>query len=485
MSPSLRNHNEQEELPPTMIASIVSKMYAEEDAPLSPVPSPADRSPTAEGSSLGAAGHQPYEHMPGSLLSTADWDDGEERAARRRDASSTSSSIENPARNNSPGTKRGSVQDATEKNIPVSNVEFGQDVAKTSPRTRVGSVQDAAEKDSPALDRGPVQDVDKTSADTKRGSLQVAAEKNIPASIVEPIEDVDATSARTKRGSTQNAAENSPGSGRETVRSLARKSSQSSNSGPAEDTAETSASVSDHGLIENTANQVDTERPVAYESASMYLREQRSVIHRPNTLTDPWYSIVTADPLKEEKPATPIPSLMDRVSIPSTSVPYYATPKIMVHRPSQSSEENPASRTIDEVLANERQSMPQETNFQSAHTTPDASLMDEPPMQTMSLKPIAWQAPKDQKVKKRKLYLRKIRNAAARKTILKATLGRQLAGPTKQMLRLLANGENLTIPDVSKSGVEAATMLVPQEAVGSVTGAVLLPQGVGGPVPEG
>ena len=156
----------------------------------------------------------------------------------------------------------------------------------------------------------------------------------------------------------------------------------------------------------------------------------------------------------------------------------------MVHRPSQSSEEAPASRTIDEVLANERQSMPQERNSESSHTTPDATPMDESPMQTMSLKPIAWQVPQDQKVKKGKLYLRKMRNVAARKTILKATLGRQLAIPTKQMLRLLANGENLTIPDVSKSGVEAATILVPQEAVGSVTGAVLLPQGVGGPVPE-
>ena len=174
---------------------------------------------------------------------------------------------------------------------------------------------------------------------------------------------------------------------------------------------------------------------------------------------------------------------MDRVSVPSTSVPYYATPRIMVHKPSQSSEENPASRTIDEVLANERESMSPGTNPQSSHTTLEDNLM-ESPMQTMSLKPIAWQAPGDQKVQKRKLYLRKIRNAAARKTILKATLGRQLAIPTKQMLRLLANGENLTIPDVSKSGVEAATMLVPQEAVGSVTGAVLLPQGVGGAVPD-
>lgn len=48
---------------------------------------------------------------------------------------------------------------------------------------------------------------------------------------------------------------------------------------------------------------------------------------------------------------------------------------------------------------------------------------------------------KAHKVKKRSLYLRKARNLAARKTILKATLGRQLAIPTKQSLRQLANGE--------------------------------------------
>lgn len=493
MSPSLRNHNEQEEPPPTMIASIVSRLHAEEDAPPSPVINAADRSPTAEESAVGAAGDQPYEHMPGSLSSTEDLNEGEQRAARRRDASSASNSIEShstedTARKDSPGMKRGSAQDATERSISASNVVSVQDVAETSSRTKTGSVQDAAQRDFLLSNRGSVQDVDKTSADKKDGSPPVAAQKDTPASNVEPIQDIDKTSPRTKRGSIQNAAENSSNSGRESVRNITKKSSQSSSSGPAEDTAEMGASASDHGLLENTVSQDDTEIPVAYESASMYLREQRSVIHRPCTLTSPWYSIVTDVPLKEEKPATPtttpIPPLMDRVSVPSTSVPYYATPKIMVHRPSQSSEETPASRTIDQVLANERQSMPQETTSQSSHTTPDVSLMTESPMQSMSLKPIAWQAPPDQKVQKRKLYLRKMRNAAARKTILKATLGRQLAIPTKQMLRLLANGENLTIPDVSKSGVEAATMLVPQEAVESVTGAILLPQGVGGPVPE-
>ncbi|KAF6240323.1 hypothetical protein HO173_001934 [Letharia columbiana] len=248
------------------------------------------------------------------------------------------------------------------------------------------------------------------------------------------------------------------------VEDVAEEKEPGSQRGSVEDVAEMSASASERGSVEDTTQQGDTELPVGYK----------------NTLTDV--------PLGEERPATPvttpISSVMDRISGPSSSVPYYATPKIMVHRPSSSEAENPASRTIDEVLSTERQSLPQEGNSQPPHSTQDGNLTDTPPMQSMSLRPIAWQASEDQRVKKRKLYLRKFRNAVARKTILKATLGRQLAIPTKQMLRLLANGENMTVPDLSKPGVEAATMLVPQEAVGSVTGAVLLPQGVAGAVSD-
>ena len=188
--------------------------------------------------------------------------------------------------------------------------------------------------------------------------------------------------------------------------------------------------------------------------------------------------------LEEEMPATtpasPIPPVMDRISVPSNSVPYYATPKILVHKPSQSSEaENPASRTIDEVLANERRSLPQEGNDQLlGESAPDGVTIDGPPMQSMSLAPITWQTPQDQMVHKRKLYIRRLRNAAARKTILKATLGRQLAVPTKQMLRLLASGETVVIPDLSKYGVEAATVLVPKKDVTTVTGGILVPQDV-------
>lgn len=49
------------------------------------------------------------------------------------------------------------------------------------------------------------------------------------------------------------------------------------------------------------------------------------------------------------------------------------------------------------------------------------------------------------KVKRGSLYLRKARNLAARKTILKMTLGRQLAAPTKQSLRQLAKGESAVV----------------------------------------
>lgn len=45
--------------------------------------------------------------------------------------------------------------------------------------------------------------------------------------------------------------------------------------------------------------------------------------------------------------------------------------------------------------------------------------------------------------KKRKLYLRKVRNLAARKIFLNATLGRQMGGRTKQRLRQLARGEKI------------------------------------------
>ena len=256
-----------------------------------------------------------------------------------------------------------------------------------------------------------------------------------------------------------------------------------------EDIAEKADSPSEHSLIGNTANQHSTEMPVDYESTAVDPPIESTA--QSECIDQSIVENVTDVPLDEKTPAgspvKPMTPVMDRISVPSHSVPYYATPKIMIHEPSQSSEaenSNSNSTTSDEVLANKRQTLPQETESQPLHSAPDGNPVAPAPMQSMSLRPITWQAPKDQKIQKRKLYLRKVRNAAARKTILKATLGRQLAIPTKQMLRLLACGESMPVPNLSHQGVETSTMLVPQGAEWAVTGAVLLPQDVAGAVSE-
>ena len=156
-------------------------------------------------------------------------------------------------------------------------------------------------------------------------------------------------------------------------------------------------------------------------------------------------------PLKEEKPrtptATPDQSVMDRIAILTDPIPYYAAPKIMVHRPSQSSQsEMSGPRTIDEVLAKERKAA------SSEHYSPVDETSTEDPTEAPvdSIQPRLTDTPigkgvnKLVKVRKRSLFLRKARNAAARNTVLKMTLGRQLATPTKQALRRLAHGETVT-----------------------------------------
>lgn len=148
---------------------------------------------------------------------------------------------------------------------------------------------------------------------------------------------------------------------------------------------------------------------------------------------------------------TPDKAVKGGVSVPSNSIPYYATPKIMVHKPSQSSEtEASGSRTIDEVLGKERrasfqQELPRDTDLYSA--TPILRLV---PVSPRSTEIQAQDIPNELKLKKRKRYLRKLRNAAARPTILKASLGRQLATPTKQALRILAIGESVTVEGLTE-----------------------------------
>ena len=136
---------------------------------------------------------------------------------------------------------------------------------------------------------------------------------------------------------------------------------------------------------------------------------------------------------------------MNRVSAPADPVPYYATPKITVQRPTDSFQSDISGpRTIDQVLAKEREGQSSE---ESTPATDDAPAAPAPPvssfMPRMIDTPTGTGVHKIVKVRRRSLYLRKARNIAARKTILRMTLGRQLASPTKQALRQLANGETI------------------------------------------
>ena len=148
----------------------------------------------------------------------------------------------------------------------------------------------------------------------------------------------------------------------------------------------------------------------------------------------------------EEKPRTPVTApdqpVMDRISISADPIPYYANPKVMVHRPSESSQSNTSGpRTIDEVLAKEHRTEPAEQQFPAIAKDPNVPVSSVMPRLTDT--PTGPGVHKLVKVKRRSLYLRKARNAAARNTILKMTLGRQLATPTKQALRQLAHGETV------------------------------------------
>ena len=142
-------------------------------------------------------------------------------------------------------------------------------------------------------------------------------------------------------------------------------------------------------------------------------------------------------------------SVMNRVSVPPPEkVPYYATPKIMVHKPSESSySDRSGPRTIDEVLA--RSGTKRRVSFSGGEEPQPDRTRTAPPTvaegDEASAMATGTTIHKKARVKKRSLYLRKARNLAARKTILRLTLGRQLAVPTKEALRHLAKGESVIV----------------------------------------
>ena len=148
--------------------------------------------------------------------------------------------------------------------------------------------------------------------------------------------------------------------------------------------------------------------------------------------------------------AYPVEPAKDRILLPTKGIPYYAAPKILVHEASESSlSERSGPRTIDEVLAgnaNKRRVSfsGEEPQPARARTLPPILAAEHETSETPAT-PTGTTIHKKTLVKKRSLFLRKARNLAARKTILKLTLGRQLAVPTKEALRHLANGESVIV----------------------------------------
>lgn len=124
-SPSLRDHNEQEKTPTTMISTIISKLHAEADAPVSPVLSAAGSSPTAGGSVAETVKHQPYELPRDSLSSMADSEDEE-----RRVVGPDSGFVEDLAETKDPASERGSVEDLVETSALASERGPANDIAK-------------------------------------------------------------------------------------------------------------------------------------------------------------------------------------------------------------------------------------------------------------------------------------------------------------------------------------------------------------------
>lgn len=109
-----------------MISTILSKLHAEEDVPISPV-SAAGSPPNAGGSVAGAVEHQPNEYPRDSSSSMADSDD-----EKRRAAACDSGYVEDVAEKKDPSSERGSAEDVAEMSASASEHRPIEDVAKQS-----------------------------------------------------------------------------------------------------------------------------------------------------------------------------------------------------------------------------------------------------------------------------------------------------------------------------------------------------------------
>lgn len=131
-------------------------------------------------------------------------------------------------------------------------------------------------------------------------------------------------------------------------------------------------------------------------------------------------------------------------------------PQIIIQKPSEASDVGDTShiepsqpRTIHSVLANERRNSFKRQHPKDIDIAPIEQVVSIAPV---SPRPEEWQdqlAAKELKMKKRGLFKAKMRNAFARRTFLEIALGRRLATPTKQALRRLAEGEAVSLENLS------------------------------------
>ena len=152
----------------------------------------------------------------------------------------------------------------------------------------------------------------------------------------------------------------------------------------------------------------------------------------------------------------PVTNPLEGIQEPSNSEIPPTIPVIKIQGPSRDhSEAGPneprPKPTIDSVLAEERKkpikSLAEQAPEQArSHDTDLVAVLPQPtdlPAGT-TIVPV--------RLRRRKLALRKTRNVLARKTMLKAGLGRQLAIPVKEALRRQAKGEDVTISDIKVIG---------------------------------
>ena len=172
---------------------------------------------------------------------------------------------------------------------------------------------------------------------------------------------------------------------------------------------------------------------------------------------------VASKTLKEEGPSeTPYPQAIEQViHFLTDSVPYYAEPKITVQKPSESDVSDiSATGTIDEVVAVERLGSTQQGLPQAGGPilvphipAPEGQILDVKAPEVGFSGVSALDVPKVAKMKKRSKAIRQTRSIVARETILKALLGRQLAKPTKQALKMLAKGEYVDLGSLAVTQV--------------------------------